>query len=56
MYERLVAQFKSVLDIRDWKYIDLIIFYFESGRADTLKESLQQVDRPVQTDEILKEI
>ncbi len=56
MYERLVAQFKSVLDIRDWKYIDLIIFYFESGRADTLKESLQQVDRRVQTDEIVKEI
>lgn len=56
MYERLVAQFKSVLDIRDWKYIDLIIFYFESGRADTLKEALQQVDRRVQTDEIVKEI
>lgn len=56
MHERLVAQFKSVLDIRDWKYIDLIIFYFESGRADTLKEALQQVDRRVQTDEIVKEI
>ncbi len=56
MYDRLVAQFKSVLDIRDWKHIDLIIFYFETGRADTLKEALQQVDRRVQTDEIVKEI
>lgn len=56
MYDRLVAQFKSVLDIRDWKHIDLIIYYFETGRADTLKEALQQVDRRVQTDEIVKEI
>lgn len=56
MYDRLVAQFKTVLDIRDWKHIDLIIFYFETGRADTLKEALQQVDRRVQTDEIIEAI
>lgn len=56
MYERLVAQFKTVLDIRDWQHIDLVIFYFETGRADTLKEALQQVDRRVQTDEIIEAI
>lgn len=56
MYNALVAQFKSVLDIRDWEHIDLIIFNFETGRADTLKEALQQVDRRVQTDEIIKAI
>ena len=56
MYEALVAQFKSVLDIRDWEHIDLIIFNFETGRADTLKEALQQVDRRVQTDEIIEAI
>lgn len=56
MYNALVAQFKSVLDIRDWEHIDLIIFYFETGRADTLKEALQQVDRRVQTDEIIEAI
>lgn len=56
MYDRLVAQFKTVLDIRDWKHIDLVIFYFETGRADTLKEALQQVDRKVQTDEIIEAI
>ena len=56
MYDRLVAQFKSVLDIRDWQHIDLVIFYFETGRADTLKEALQQVDRKVQTDEIIEAI
>lgn len=56
MYDRLVAQFKTVLDIRDWQHIDLVIFYFETGRADTLKEALQQVDRKVQTDEIIDAI
>lgn len=56
MYEALVAQFKSMLDIRDWEHIDLIIFNFETGRADTLKEALQQVDRRVQTDEIIDAI
>lgn len=56
MYNALVAQFKSVLDIRDWAHIDLIIFNFETGRADTLKEALQQVDRRVQTDEIIEAI
>lgn len=56
MYNALDAQFKSVLDIRDWEHIDLIIFNFETGRADTLKEALQQVDRRVQTDEIIEAI
>ncbi len=56
MYNALVAQFKSVLDIRDWEHIDLIIFNFETGRADTLKEALQQVDRRLQTDEIIEAI
>ncbi len=53
IYETLVQKFKSILDVRDWKYIDLIIFYFETRRADTLKEALQQVDRRIQTDEII---
>ena len=56
MYNALVAQFKTLLDIRDWQHIDLIIFNFETGRADTLKEALQQVDRRVQTDEIIEAI
>ena len=53
IYEALVQKFKTILDVRDWKYIDLIIFYFETRRADTLKEALQQVDRRIQTDEII---
>ena len=56
LYSALVEEFNTTLDSRDWKHIDLIIFYYETGRADTLKEALQQVDRQVQTDTIVKEI
>lgn len=56
LYSALISQFNETLDCRDWKHIDLIIFYYETGRADTLKECLQQVDRQVQTDAIIKEI
>ena len=56
LYSALVNEFNTTLDSRDWKHIDLIIFYYETGRADTLKEALQQVDRQVQTDTIVKEI
>ncbi len=40
----LQAEFSDILDKRDWSYVDLVIYYFESGRADTLKEALLQVD------------
>lgn len=56
LYDALVMEYNSLLDSRDWKHLDLIIFYYETGRADTLKEALQQVDRQVQTDTIVKEI
>ena len=41
---------------RDWAYIDLILFYLNTGRADSLKEALQLVDRQVQTNEIVNAI
>lgn len=53
LYASLRSNFSSLLDERDWKNIDLVIFYFETGRADTLKEALQQVDREMQTDRIV---
>lgn len=56
MYKALYSQFNSFLDERDWKHVDLIIFYLETGRGDTLKECLQQVDRQVQVDAIISEI
>ena len=49
----LEKEFGALLDERDWKHLDLIIFYFETGRADSFKEALQQVDREVQTNRIV---
>ncbi len=48
--------FKDFLDVRDWSYIDLIIFYFETGRADTLKEALQLVDNEKRNEMLVKAI
>ena len=56
LYDALITEFSSVLDPRDWANIDLIIFYYETGRADTLKEALQQVDRQRQNEALIKAI
>ncbi len=45
-----------LIDFRDWENVDLIIYYFETGRADDMKEALQLVDRQRQTDEITSAI
>ncbi len=41
-----------VIDFRDWGNVDLLIYYYETGRADDMKEALQLVDRQRQTDQI----
>ncbi len=56
MYDSLRKQFGDFLNPADWENIDLLIFYFESGRALTLREALQLVDRQRQTDSILEAI
>lgn len=52
-FDALENRFSSVLDVRDWKYVDLVIYYFETGRAETMKEALQLVEREVQTQRIV---
>lgn len=52
----LAQQFAPVLNLADWKNTDLIIFYMQTGRADTMKEALQQADRQRQTDSIINEV
>lgn len=41
---------------RDWENVDLLIYYFETGRADDMKEALQLVDRQRQTEMLAKAI
>ena len=42
----------GIITETDWANIDLLIFYLETGRADSLKEALQLVDKQRQTDQI----
>ena len=55
-YSKLVDKFKNMLDVRDWQYLDLIIYYIETGRADSIKEALLQVDRKMQMNMIVEAI
>lgn len=52
----LEKEYNKLLLPADWENIDLLIFYLQSGRADTIKEALILVDRQSQTDAIINEI
>ncbi len=43
--DKLISTYNNLLDFRDWENLDLIIYYFETGRADSIKEALQIVDK-----------
>ncbi|MBQ7761085.1 MAG: hypothetical protein IJ400_03410 [Clostridia bacterium] len=53
LHNALISEYSSTLDQRDWSNIDLIIYNVETGRADTLKEALQQVDNYRNTEKIV---
>lgn len=55
-FKLLYSAYAPLLDIRDWKHLDLVITTIETGRADSMKEALQVVDRRVQTNEIVDAI
>ena len=42
----------TIIDKRDWKNLDLIIYQLETGRADSIKEALQQADLYIRHNEI----
>ena len=48
----LLEEYGHIITEDDWENIDLLIFYLNTGRADSLKEALQLVDRQRQTDQI----
>ena len=52
----LQERYGMIIDESDWKNIDLIIHYIVTGRADTVKEALYQVDRQRQTEQIVHAI
>lgn len=52
----LNATYDSWLSESDWENVDLLIYYLDTGRADTLKEALGMVDRQRQTNQIFEAI
>lgn len=52
----LHERYDDFLDPRDWQHVDLLIFYFETRRVDTVKEALQHVDGQIRTNEISQAI
>lgn len=48
----LHKQFDTLLTEADWQNVDLLIFYLNTGRADSLKEALLLVDKQRQTDQL----
>lgn len=55
-YKALQKQYTSVLDERNWKNLDLVIFALETGRAENLKEALQYTDGEMRTRRIERAI
>lgn len=56
LYAGLEEEFQTFLDSRDWENLDYIIYMLETGRADSMKEALQLVDRARQTEEIIEAV
>lgn len=52
----LIKEYNSMLDIRDWENLDLVIYYYETRRADSIKEALQLVDMERRNNELINSI
>lgn len=52
LYEGLLEQFRKTIDERDWKNLDYVIYAIETGRADSMKEALQMLDKELQTERL----
>ena len=55
-YKALVNEYSTILDVRDWENLDLVIYYLETGRAISVREALQLVDRQHQNDAIVESL
>ena len=52
IWKTLTDTYGKLLDVRDWRILDLVIWQLETGRADTIKEALQLADRETQTERL----
>ena len=51
--ESMNRNFNLILNEADWGNVDLLIYYLETGRAESVKEALQLMDRQIQTNQIV---
>lgn len=56
IYKVLKSKFSEMLDERDWKYLDLYIYMYETGRAESKKEALQLIDQYIQNQSIVEAV
>ena len=56
IYKTLSQNYSFVLSESDWDSLDMILFYLETGRAETIKEALLLVDKQKQTDQIVNAV
>lgn len=56
LYDALVEQYSSLLDVRDWEFLDFFIYYFETNRADTVREALLLADNERRADRIVQAV
>ncbi len=52
----LLKGYSGLLDARDWENLDLVIYYYETRRADSIKEALQLVDMERRNNELINSI
>lgn len=53
IYSALETTYSSLLDTRDWGNVDLLIYYLETNRADTVKEALHCLDEQLRHTELM---
>ena len=56
MLVALHQEFSPLIDKRDWANLDLLIYYFETNRADSIKDALLLTDRQKQMDTLVSAI
>ena len=56
IYTATLKTYADIIDERDWKYLDVVIYYFETKRADSVKEALQLLDKLIQTNMIVSAV
>ena len=56
LYNVVATRYNYLLAESDWANIDYVIYLLETGRADTIKEALQQLDTERRKNEIVNSI